>query len=335
MGVSLLLADTRDNVAGVATLLEFDSYEQHTNNDVIAFSKPFFNGIFVMDSGLVSSGISPIYYGDKMTMRGWDFLKMPLGTIKDSEEVLTHQDGWRYIYNHKKRTFDAIDNLGNTYIHRDNIQTIGDLHIDFTIQMSHDFEVIIGSLDASDFDFYRLGKRRDITFGPSPVVVGQKGYDNLYDYNDVPSFSNHLTTDKRIDEVDDDNYAGIGIIPTTRSVDVLESTISVGHREFGNDATQETKVYDDSFKVFDLNFIKPEYRAQALKWNFLLPMMSRCIYPELYGVEGFGETHNNRPVYEPWLIWGVFKFLFLHRDDAGDDGRPPIEIFDLCPNWSY
>ena len=334
MGVSLLLADTRDNVAGVATLLEFDSYEQHTNNDVIAFSKPFFNGIFVMDSGLVSSGVSPIYYGDKMTMRGWDFLKMPLGTIKDSEEVLTHQDGWRYIYNHKKRTFDAIDNLGNTYIHRDNIQTIGDLHIDFTIQMSHDFEVIIGSLDASDFDFYRLGKRRDITFGPSPVVVGQKCYDNLYGYNDVPSFSNHLATDKRIDEIDD-NYAGIGIIPTTRSVDVLESPISVGHREFGNDATQETKVYDDSFKVFDLNFIKPEYRAQALKWNFLLPMMSRCIYPELYGVEGFGETHNNRPVYEPWLIWGVFKFLFLHRDDAGDDGRPPIEIFDLAPNWSY
>ena len=332
--MSLLLAETRDDVAGVATLLEFDSYEQHTNNDVIAFSKPFFNGIFVMDSGLVSSGISPIYYGDKMTMRGWDFLKMPLGIIKDSEEVLTHQDGWRYIYNHKKRTFDAIDNLGNTYIHRDNIQTIGDLHIDFTIQMSHDFEVIIGSLDASDFDFYRLGKCRKITFGPSPVVVGQKGYDNLYGYNDVPSFSNHLTTDKRIDEVDD-NYAGIGIIPTTRSVDILESTISVGHREFGNDATQETKVYDASFKVFDLNFIKPEYRAQALKWNFLLPMMSRCIYPELYGVEGFGETHNNRPVYEPWLIWGVFKFLFLHRDGAGDDGRPPIEIFDLAPNWSY
>ena len=50
MGVSLLLADTRESVAGVATLLEFDSYEQHTNNDVIAFSKPFFNGIFVTNS---------------------------------------------------------------------------------------------------------------------------------------------------------------------------------------------------------------------------------------------------------------------------------------------
>ena len=47
--MNLLLAETGDNVAGVATLLEFDSYEQHTNNDVIAFSKPFFNGIFVMD----------------------------------------------------------------------------------------------------------------------------------------------------------------------------------------------------------------------------------------------------------------------------------------------
>jgi len=332
--VNLLLAETRGNVAGVVTILDISSFEQHTNNDVIAFSKPFFNGIFIMDSGLVSSGISPIYYGDKMTMRGWNFLKIPFGAIKDSEEVLTHRDGWKYIYNHKKRTFDAIDDSGNTYIHRDNIQTIGDLHIDFTIQMSHDFEIVIGSSDASDFDFYRLAKHRKPTFGPSPVVEGNCSFDNLYGYNDVPSFSNHLATDKRIAEIDDED--GVGIIPTLRSVDVLESPTSVGQREFGNSygATQESKVYDDAFEVFDFKFIKPKYRAQALKWSFLLPMMSRCIYPELFGVERFGETHNNRPVYEPWLIWGVFKFLFLHRDDA-DDGTPPIDVFDLSPNWSY
>ena len=334
--MSLLLVDTREGVAGVVTLLEFDSYEQPTNNDVIAFSKPFFNGIFLLSSGLVSSGIRPVYHGDKMTMRAWDFLRITFGAINDNEEVLTHRDGWRYIYNYKKRTFDAIDESGNTYIHRDNIQTIGDLHIDFTIQMSHDFEIVVGSLDASDFDFYRLAKHRKQVFGPSPVVDGQKGYDSLYGYNDVPSFSNNLATDRRIDDVDDDNYAGIGIIPTSRSVDILESPISVGQREFGNSygATQESKVYDDAFEVFDFKFIKPKYRAQALKWGFLLPMLTRCIYPELYGVEMIGETHNNRPLYEPWLIWGVFKFLFLHRDET-DDGTPDIEVFDLSPNFSY
>lgn len=332
--MNLLLAETRGNVAGVVTILDISSFEQHTNNDVIAFSKPFFNGIFLMDSGFVSSGISPIYYGDKMTMRAWDILKIPFGAIDDSKEVLTHNDGWKYIYNHAKRTFDAYDEHGDTYIHRDNIETIGDLHIDFTIQMSHDFEIIVGNIDSGDFEFYRLAKHRKPTFGPSPVVEGNRSFDNLYGYNDIPSFSNHLATDKRIAEIDDED--GVGTIPTLRSVDVLESPTSVGQREFGNSygATQESKVYDDAFEVFDFKFIKPKYRAQALKWSFLLPMMSRCIYPELFGVERIGENHNNRPVYEPWLIWGVFKFLFLHRDD-NDDGTPDIEIFDLSPNWSY
>lgn len=332
--MNLLLAETRGNVAGIVTILDISSFEQHTNNDVIAFSKPFFNGIFLMDSGFVSSGISPIYYGDKMTMRAWDILKIPFGAIDDSEEVLTHHDGWKYIYNHAKHTFDAYDEHGDTYIHRDNIETIGDLHIDFTIQMSHDFEIIVGNIDSGDFEFYRLAKHRKPTFGPSPVVEGNHSFDNLYGYNDVPSFSNHLATDKRIAEIDDED--GVGTIPTLRSVDVLESPTSVGQREFGNSygATQESKVYDDAFEVFDFKFIKPKYRAQALKWSFLLPMMSRCIYPELFGVERIGENHNNRPVYEPWLIWGVFKFLFLHRDD-NDDGTPDIEVFDLSPNWSY
>jgi len=37
---------------------------------------------------------------------------------------------------------------------------------------------------------------------------------------------------------------------------------------------------------------------------------------------------------EPWLIWGVFKFLFLHREEVDDD-EYEIDVFDLSPNWSY
>lgn len=331
--MNLLLAETRDNVAGLVTLLEFDSYEQHTNNDVIAFSKPYFNNIFIMDLGYITSDISPIYYGDTITMRGWNNLKMPFGAITDSDPILTHRDGWKYIYNHIKHTFDAYDNTGALYIHRDNIRTFGDLHIDFTIQMSHDFEIHVGYAGGDDWEFYFIAKHSKPTFGPSPVMDGDTGYDELYGYNDDPSFDNYLATDKRIAQIRDDDY--VYALPISRKIGKLNKPTSVGHFDFGNEEVmQETKVYDDNFKVFDLRFVKPRYKAQMLKWSFLLPLMTRCIYPELYGVERIGETHNNRPVYEPWLIWGVFKFLFLHREIVDDD-TPPIPVFDLSPNFSY
>lgn len=331
--MSLLLADTRDNVSGMVTILDFNSYEQSTNNDVIAFSKPFFNDIFIIDLDYVTSGRHPIYYGDTITMRGWNTLKIPFGAIRDSEEILTHYDGWKYIYNHNKHTFDVFDDNGDLYVHRDSIQTIGDLHIDFTVQMSHDFEIHVGYKNSDGWEFYFIAKHVKSVFGPSTVINADVTYDDLYGYNDVPSFSNHLATDKRILEIDDNEL--ISYLPISRKADVLYKPDSVGRYVFGNsDVMQETKVYDDSFKIFDLRYIKPRYRAQALKWSLLLPLMSRCIYPELYGTEKIGETHNNRPVYEPWLIWGVFKILFLNRDNIDDD-TPPIPVFDLSPNWSY
>ena len=331
--MNLLLADTRESVAGLATILELDSYEQHTNNDVIAFSKPYFNNIFLMDLGYITSGMSPIYYGDTITMRGWNNLRIPLGVIDDNEEILTHIDGWKYIYNYTRHTFDVYDENGDIYNHRDNIMTIGDLHIDFTIQMSHDFEIHVGYAGGDDWEFYFIGKHFKPTFGPSPVMDSSTSYDELYGYNDDPSFSNHLATDKRIAEIED-SYLD-GELSVIRKIDELEKPTSVGHFEISDKKViQETKVYDDSFNVFDLEFVKPRYRAQALKWSFLLPLMTRCIYPELYGIERVGETHNNRPVYEPWLIWGVFKLLFLHRDTVDDD-TPPISVFDLSPNFSY
>ena len=67
---------------------------------------------------------------------------------------------------------------------------------------------------------------------------------------------------------------------------------------------------------------------------FLLYMqLGIGLYPDLMPVQRYGETQNNRPIYEPWLIWGFYKFLWNKRtNDWGDDEIPPL--FDLSPSFA-
>ena len=303
------------------------------------FCKPYFQGIFVMDPDYVSSPMRPPWYGDTIRMQGWDFLKIPMGKIDDSEEVLTRKDGWLYIYNYTKATFDAIDASGNTYIHRNNIQTIGDLHIDFTIQMSHQFEIYFDASDISAFSFFRIFKLKKKNYGESyiwkPII--SKG-DKLYGSDDRKSYVNSTDMQKRIASIE--NYIVDIRIPIKRVVyeeEVPKSAMPKGITEFtDNDKYMVTtnKLYDNTFKPFNATHKKQLFKAVMLKYSMLYFMLSHCMYPRLNITIRQGENHNNRPVYEPWLIWGVFKFLFLHREEADDDGYE-IDVFDLSPNCSY
>ena len=57
------------------------------------------------------------------------------------------------------------------------------------------------------------------------------------------------------------------------------------------------------------------------------------LYPDLMPIQRYDETQNNRPIYEPWLIWGFYKFLWNKKtNDWGDDEIPPV--FDLSPAWA-
>lgn len=57
------------------------------------------------------------------------------------------------------------------------------------------------------------------------------------------------------------------------------------------------------------------------------------LYPDLMPIQRYNETQNNRPIYEPWLIWGFYRFLWNKKTtDWGDDFEIPL--FDLSPNFS-
>ena len=69
--------------------------------------------------------------------------------------------------------------------------------------------------------------------------------------------------------------------------------------------------------------------------------MGLTMFPMLEPILRANETQNNRPVYEPWLIWGVYKFLGNHEYGGpgypwDDEDTPDIDVLnDLSPNWSY
>lgn len=309
-----------------ATILEINSYEQHTKNEVIAFSKPYFNGIFVMSCEYASLLKRPPYYGDTMTMRAWDFLKIPMGAM-GTLPLHTWQNGYKYVYNYTSKTFDVYDDSGNNIDHRDNVLTIGDMHIDFTIYRSHEF-IIYYDVTGENSDFFLIGKTVKKKYGDSPTY--NYGSFKDYLYSDIKYPETEYVD--RISACDIDDYVRINIAPDRKSYKLVPKPLGVDITKYN--VTHSPKVYNSSYELTDVKFIKPEYKATFIKYSLLFALMSRCVYPSLYGLERADETHNNRPVYEPWLIWGVFKFLFLHREEASSDSYE-IEVFDLSPNWAY
>jgi len=66
--------------------------------------------------------------------------------------------------------------------------------------------------------------------------------------------------------------------------------------------------------------------------NFLYMQLGIGLYPALMPIQRYDETQNNRPVYEPWLIWGFYKFLWNKKTTDWDDDID-IPLFDLSPLW--
>lgn len=317
-----------ENIQGVVTIVGPETYLQRMMTDDRYFAKPYFQGIFVFDPEYAVSELRPPYYGDTMMMRTWDFLRIPFGEIDDDEEVLTRIDGWRYIYNHSRRTFTVYNQLGGIYIRRNNIQTIGDLHIDFTIQMSHQFMIVFDSADLAKF--FPIVKLRKKLYGDLFIwdMPNSDCGDRLYGVDRRRYYPNSNLMDKRVASVE--NYIVDMRIPIrrvvyeeakpkalmTKNVDITE-----------NKAVTTTKVYDATYKPFNAVHKKQLFKAKALQWSMLYFMLSHCMYPKMNIIIRRGEDNNNRPLYEPWLIWGVFKFLILHREEVEDDGYE-IDVFD-------
>lgn len=76
----------------------------------------------------------------------------------------------------------------------------------------------------------------------------------------------------------------------------------------------------------------PKLTAKPLSLTWLLSEYSTSLYPALEPLQRPDVGINNRPVYEPWLIYGKYKFVIAgHGEHWNDDVS--ISIYDLSPSW--
>ena len=98
--------------------------------------------------------------------------------------------------------------------------------------------------------------------------------------------------------------------------------------DLGIDSKYLNKICDVLIK----NKQYPKLIAKPLSLTWLLSEYSTSLYPALEPLQRPDVGINNRPVYEPWLIYGKYKFVIAgHGEHWNDDIT--ISLYDLSPSW--
>ena len=92
--------------------------------------------------------------------------------------------------------------------------------------------------------------------------------------------------------------------------------------------------YIDKICLLLLQIIKQKvYVCTDLKVDWLIPMWSMTLFSMLQPIIRDGETQNNRPIYEPWMIWGFYKFIYSKATEDIVDNLHEVPSWDLSPSW--
>lgn len=293
--------------------------------DTLDFSVPRDNGIRIISSVSLLS-FATTYYGDQINLQFWKLLKMKFGLTPTPSNPLTLQPGYRYVYNHGTREFDAYDNNGVNFVHISNIMSIADLNIDFTIHKSHQFEIIIdpASLGARFIFPAKLVKETKDLIIQDEVRIG---VDNIcpLKMKKEPVITRWLYLFDMLSE-------------SGRDIDVaryvkwdLEALNFFWDIDWNKNLPTNRFYLGDRFSPFAVEKLSRLFNTQCLSGDLLLPFLSQDLYPNIMPVQRGGETQNNRPVYEPWLMV-MFNMLYNKRT-VDEEDTFVIPVFDLSPRF--
>ena len=262
------------------------------------------------------------------------------GTITDSDPILTLQTGYRYVWDYYKKTFKVYDETGALSSQRKNINSIADLHIDFTIHKSHQFEIIIDQYLNDSNSFFLLGKFYKKLYGESPVVkVNGNVFNDELSYVKTQHGQNYISFEYRCYSRKSDIFGAYieQRVNKVRRTEQITSIICNNGMWFDN-LRIDNSLYTNKFDTFNAKHLKQKFKGKSLNndsgcFKQLVVSSATTIYPIYHELLRPKSMSNNRPLYEPYLIWKVYKFKWLHRRKPDDDYE--IDIFDLSVNWSY
>lgn len=310
-----------------ACILDITQSVMPSTDELIWFVKPYFNGVFIQDCSILDVGHKRLY-GDEISLSIWYMLKLNYGK-PDGQHIWTLIDGYKYIYHAGKHEFNIYDEHGTIVYNVSDVKSIADMHIDFKVHKSHQFIIII---EAKKFKkrFIFSARLLKKTYGESPicniiVTETRNKYrtDNRHDYETVRRLSPNATTRN-----------GVFKINKELVVSEIYHTGQVGRLPRNQEYSAEiNKLYDYNIKAFDGKHNKPIFKSAKLDFNVVLTMLSITMFPWLCPILRQDEFLNNRPVYEPWLIWGVYKILTRIPIDEDEEIVP--EVLGFSPNWEY
>ena len=288
--------------------------------------------------------------GCDMNINDWSIYKIELGS-SDTSNAFHYNENYIYTWNTITNEFSIMDKTTGEYVfNKKECHTLSDLDIDLDIASSCNFILIVE--DKRVESGIITAKRQNVVMHTVPEKYSY-GVDNSY-------YADRVRPYKK-DDPDNptNNIYDVMSLPKTEAVFTIETTKPNIGDGSDDDNDRMKKIMDNVFnKYVQTTYVPPtntmlpnnylylpnkytpftivdtkkKLRATQIKLTFTLAELSICLYHMLLPIQRAGETINNRPVYEPWLVWGFYKLIYS-KGTIAEDVPIIYPIFDLSPSY--
>ena len=277
-------------------------------------------------------------HGCEMDLSIWSILNIPFGD--EDVPIVDLVDDYTYTYNYIHKTFEITDSSGNILQRYTNVLTLSAMGISLDVVNSCNFVIVMP-------DFFRCNQYKIIKVIQRIFGCVQKefdaGVDNTYIVDrvrpyDTDDVDNPTRFFGRIAGLVDD-YDKFGSYSSnwrnTSSIDASDMLLTgICKYPFGLEHLKPNQyTYLSGFREYVAVDKRVPLTYTELPIDFLLSEFSNSIYPALLPIDREGEIYNNRPVYEPWMIWGYYDLLWSKSTGDIPDELVKYPIFDLSPDW--
>ena len=292
--------------------------------------------------------------GCDMNINDWSIYKIELGS-SDTSNAFHYNENYIYTWNTITNEFSIMDKTTGEYVfNKEDCHTLSDLDIDLDIVSSCNFILIVedkrvesGIITAKRQNVVMHTVLEKYSYGVDNSYYADRvrpykkddpdnPTNNIYDIMSLPKteavFTNEQhteTTKPNIENGSDDDNDRMKLIMDN----VFNKYVQTTYVPPTNTMLPNNYLYlPNKYTPFTIVDTKKKLRATQIKLTFTLAELSICLYHMLLPIQRAGETINNRPVYEPWLVWGFYKLIYS-KGTIAEDVPIIYPIFDLSPSY--
>lgn len=241
-----------------------------------------------------------------------------------------------YIRDHRLLKVDTL--TGGVIYDLFDIHNLGQLNVSVDILESCEFHFIVPK--TSDFGGYLPAILTIEEYVCKTPDIFDIGINNTYITNRVYPYT--------IEDADNPThfFGHLALLQKWYYYDklyVMESSVlaTVAYSEFTGIVCSDidySNLVPNTYFYLSADFIHNAIALSDVKkitktdFDILLPKFSVMLYPALLSIQRKDETINNRPVYEPWMLY-LIDFVYIKSSEDIIDDPIIIKIFDLSPNW--